>query len=59
MRQSWICEKCDSMYVSPIRVQQVLCRKCTGKVGGRETWMTPALDSEGKLETGENNGTLF
>jgi hypothetical protein len=47
------------MYVSPIRVQQVLCRKCTGKVGGRETWMTPALDSEGKLETGENNGTLF
>lgn len=56
MRQSWVCTKCDSMYVSPIRVREVLCHKCSHKVGSRETWMKPALDFEDKLETGEDNG---
>lgn len=42
MNQSWICTKCNSMYVSPIRVREVLCNQCSHKAGGRETWMTPS-----------------
>jgi len=43
------------MYVSPIRVREVLCRKCTGKVGGRETWMTP-LEVYGEKDSDRRNG---
>lgn len=55
MRQAWICTRCNSMYVSPIKVKGVLCEKCTGKVGGREVWMAPS-NSECMIETGEDNG---
>lgn len=55
MRQNWVCLKCDSMYLSPIKASQVVCEKCSRKVGGKETWMTEiqVLDLECKIQTGE------
>lgn len=39
--KDWKCGKCGDEYRSPIRVSDVLCAKCSKKVGSKETWMSP------------------
>lgn len=43
---NWTCTKCGATQTTALPAQAVLCRPCTNKTGGRETWMQPTPHTE-------------